>query len=385
MFIINERTGKLTNFLAPSMIVAVGAILLSFIQNLIIAGLFIFNFTLGVDILIFSLLIIFLSQFSGILIVYFLVIPLVKIKDVKKEPFTSQNLIKPLLFLCSTFTVYIINNYIFIAVFNIFNLVPQSGYSGILLNSTHVRNPLNVIIYYLPLIIGAPVFEELLYRRILIPMLEKRGMAPFTAIVASSIVFAIVHLPNDLVNGNLYGGIIHCLGVFYISISLGIIYILTRNILFPIIIHSLVNFISFSGPLINTLENEILFLIYNIVVISIAIMGIGVIIYSVWRYFKRKSTDWVILLKKRSPHNLRPGLIVFLLIGIISAFIPIMIELISTKILIQSNKIFHYLTTLLSGYATVIILFLLLANRARFELNFLFLKKYPLSKKEERN
>ncbi|NVM44538.1 MAG: hypothetical protein HWN79_06455 [Candidatus Lokiarchaeota archaeon] len=36
MFIINEKTSKLTNFLAPSMVVAVGAILLSFLQNLII-------------------------------------------------------------------------------------------------------------------------------------------------------------------------------------------------------------------------------------------------------------------------------------------------------------------------------------------------------------
>lgn len=366
MFIINEREGKLTNFLAPSMMVAVGAILLNFIQNIIFTVLLIFNFTLEMDILIFSLLITFLSQFAGILIIYFLVIPLMKIKEVKKQSFTSRNLFRTVLLICSTFTVNIINNYVFITIFDLFNLVPQSGYTGILLNASHLSNPLNVIIYYLPLTIGTPIFEELLYRRTIIPMLEKRGMAPFTAILTSSIVFAIAHFPNDLINGNLYGGIMHCLGVFYISISLGIVYIITRNILFPIIIHSFINFLSFSGPLINTLENEILLLSYNMLIISIAIMGIGILIYCVWQYFKRRSTDWVIILKKRSSQNIMLGLIVFLIIGSISAFIPIMIEVFSMNELIQSNNFPQYLTSLLASYATVVILFFWLGTRAKF-------------------
>lgn len=369
MFIIKERMGKLTNYLAPSMLVAIGALLLSFLQNLIITILLISNFSLEVDFLIFSLLIILFSQIAGILIVYFLVIPLMKIKEVKKYSFSSRNLFRTVLLICSTLTVSIISNYIFIFIFDFFNLVPQSGYSRFLLNDSHLTNPLNVVIYYLPLILGAPVFEELLYRRTLIPMLEKRGMAPFTAILSSSVVFTIAHFPNDLINGNLYGGIMHCMSVFYISISLGIIYTLTRNIIFPIILHSFVNFISFSGPLIDVLENEILFLIYNIVVISITIIGIGILIYSIWRYFKRSSTDWVILLRQRSNQKIAPGLIVFLIIGIIGAFIPIIIEEFSLKILIQSNNLSYYLTFLLASYTTVVILFFLLGTRARFDLN----------------
>ena len=366
MFIINEREGKVTNFLAPSMVVAVGAILLNFIQNLIFTVLLICNFTIEMDILIFSLLITFLSQFAGILMIYFLVIPLMKIKEVKNQSFTSRNMFRTLLLLCSAFAANIISNYIFTIIFDLFNIIPQSGYSGVLLNASHLNNPLNVIIYYLPFTIGAPIFEELLYRRTIIPMLEKRGMAPFTAILTSSIVFAIAHFPNDLINGNLYGGITHCLGVFYISIVLGISYTITRNILFPIIIHSFVNFISFSGPLINTLENEILLLSYNIVVINIAIMGIGIIFYSIWRYFKRSSTDWVILLRKKSSQNIKPGLIVFLIIGIASAFLPIMIEVFSMNELIQSNNFSQYLTSLLASYATMVILFIWLGSKARF-------------------
>jgi len=348
------------------MVVAVGAILLGFLQNLIITILGISNFALEVDTLIFSLLITFFSQVAGSLIIYFLVIPLMKIKEVEKQSFSSRNLVRTVFLLCSTFAVSILSNYVFIFFFDLFSLVPQSGYSGILLDVNHLNNPLNVIIYYLPFTLGAPVFEELLYRRTIVPMLEKRGMAPFTAILTSSVVFSIAHFPNDLINGNLYGGIMHCMAVFYISISLGIVYTLTRNILFPIILHSFINFISFSGPLINILQNEILLLSYNVVVISIAIIGIGILIYNVWRYFERGSTDWVVLLKTRSSQKIIQGLIVFLIIGIVSPFIPIMIEVLSMNEFLRSNNYSQYLTSLLASYAVVVILFLLLGSRARF-------------------
>lgn len=366
MFIINEKTSKLTNFIAPSMVVAVGAILLGFLQNLIITILVISNFALEVDILILSLLLTFLSQVAGSLIIYFLVIPIMKINEVQKQSFTSRNLVRTVLLLCSTFTVSILSNYIFNFFFDIFNLVPQSGYSGILLNESHLGNPLNVVIYFLPFVLGAPVFEELLYRRTIIPMLEKRGMAPFTAVLTSSIVFSIAHFPNDLINGNVYGGISHCIVVFYISISLGIVYTLTRNILFPMILHSFVNFISFSGPLVNILQNQFLFWGYSIVAISITVIGIGLFIYSGWRYFKRSSTDWVKLLKTRSSQKMTRGLIVFLLIGIISPFIPIMIEMLSLNEFLRSNNYSQYLTSLLASYTIVVILFFLLGSRARF-------------------
>jgi len=361
--------GNLTNFLAPAMVVAAGVILLSFLQNLIITILVITNFAFEVDALIFSLLIAFLSQVAGIIIVYFLVIPLMKVKVIQKQSWNSRNLVRTFLLLCFTFMLNIMSNYFFMFIYDFFNLTPQSGYSSILLNASSLNNPLNVIIYYLPLALGAPVFEELLYRRTIIPMLERRGMAPFTAILTSSVAFSIAHFPNDLVNGNMYGGISHCVAIFYISISLGIIYIVTRNIFFPIIAHSFVNFISFSGPLIDILQNETLLLSYNIIVISIAIIGIGVLIYSIWRYFKRSSTDWVILLKTKSSQKIIPGLIVFLIIGIVSPFIPIIIEVLSLNELIRSNNYSQYLTSLLASYAIVVISFLLLGRRARFELN----------------
>ncbi len=369
MFIINERKGKFSNFLRPSIVVVIGAILLSFLQTILLTLSFSLNFTLGGDLVILSLLFLFISQVGGFLITYFILIPLMEIKGVKRNHLTLYNLKRTILFLCVLFAITIINNYIFVTIFTIFDLIPQSGYSGILLNATQLRNPLNIIIYYLPLTVGAPFFEELLYRRTLIPMLEKRGMASFTAVIASSIVFAFAHFPNDLINGNLYGGIIHCVGVFYISIVVGLIYVLTRNILFPIIIHSIVNFISFTGPIVITLENNILLRSYNITVFCIAGIGIGVLFYGIWRYFKRTKTDWVILLKTRSSNSIGKGLIGFISIGIASAFIPIIIEILSINLLILSADISLYSSVLLASYAIVNILFFLVGTRIRYEPN----------------
>jgi membrane protease YdiL (CAAX protease family) len=369
MFIINERKGKVTNFLRPSVVVALGAVLLSFLQSLLLMLSFSLNFTLGGDFVILSLIFAFISQVGGILITYFVLIPLMEIKSVNRNPLTLYNLKRTLLFLCVVFAITIINNYIFIIIFNFFDILPQSGYSSILLNATQLENPLNLIIYYLPLTVAAPVFEELLYRRTLIPMLERRGMGSFTAVITSSIVFAFAHFPNDLINGNLYGGIIHCVGVFYISIVVGLIYVLTRNILFPIVIHSIVNFISFTGPIVITLENNTLLLSYNIAVFCIAGIGIGVLFYGIWLYFKRTTTDWVILLKTRSSNGIRRGLIGFIIIGIGSAFIPIIIEIISVNILILSANLALYLSVLLASYAIVNILLFLVGTRIRYEPN----------------
>ena len=366
MLIIYERIGKVTNFLAPAMVVAIGVMLLNLFKNLFVTFLIFINFVSTIDILILSLFISFLSQVVGVIIVYFLVIPLMKAKVIQKKPFTSRNLGRTVLVICFTFTLNIMSNYIFNFIFDFINLTPQSGYTNIFLNLSHLTNPLNIIIYYLPLTLGAPVFEEFLYRRTLIPMLEKRGMAPLTAILTSSIVFSIGHFPNDLINGNIFGGIMHCAAVFFISISLGIVYVLTRNIIFPIILHSFINFVSFSGPLLIVLGNELLLYSYNFAVLTIAVMGIGVLLYCFWRYFKRSSTDWVIILKERSIQKIIPGVIVFLMICTLSAFIPSIIDMLSVMELMRSNNYPQYLTSLLTSYIVAVFLFFWLGTRFRF-------------------
>ena len=246
MVIIREKKGKLLNFFTASMVVGVGGLLLSFLTILISFIIVLTNFYLSFDYIVLSLLILFLSQFIGIFIVYYVFIPLFKAKNSEFHPITILNSVKTILLISGTFTLIVSINFILFYIFRVFKLSPQSGYTNILLNPEHLTNPLNILIYYLPLTIGAPVYEELVYRRLLVPLLEQRGMNPLTAILSSSLLFALAHLPDDLISGNLTGTIMHISAVFLIGVSLGLIYVLTRNVFFSIIIHGIINFISSS-------------------------------------------------------------------------------------------------------------------------------------------
>ena len=369
MLLITERIGKFTNFFVPSMLVILSPLLLNFIQNVIATILLSSNFVLNGDILIFSLGITFICQVIGVVIIYFIIIPLMKVREVKKNPFAIKDFGSTFVILCLTVSVVITSNYVFIAAFKFFNLVPKSGYSGILLNSTQANNLLNIIIYYLPFVIGAPIFEEFLYRRTLLPLLERRGMASFTAIVIVSVIFAIAHLPNDLINGNIYGGIMHSFGVFYISISLGLSYIITRNILFPIIIHSIINLISFSGPLFEVMSNMLLLSLYHISIVLIVIIGIIFTVYYSWCHFSKRPIEWIELIRNRSIRNIKKGVVGFLLIGVISGFIPAIIEIVSIMILNISNNIYYYISLLLASQFLVIVFALWLSRKTKFDVD----------------
>ncbi len=280
---------------------------------------------------------------------------------------TILNTIRTIVLICGTFSAIVVVNLLLVYIIRFLNLNPQTGYSDILLNPGHLTNPLNILIYYLPLTVGAPIYEELVYRRLLIPLLENRGMKPLTAITSSSLLFAIAHLPADLINGNLAGGIVHITAVFLIGFSLGLIYILTRNILFPIIIHGMLNFISFSEPLIIITGNSTLALSYNIIYWIIFIAGIGVLFYGLWQFFKKQTVEWVVILRKNTPKTSFLGVLGFKYIGIFIIFIPLILDLLYVGLGIAAYNIILYFIIILISHGAILILYSWLGTRTRYE------------------
>jgi membrane protease YdiL (CAAX protease family) len=246
-------------------------------------------------------------------------------------------------------------------------LIPQSGYTNTLLNAGHLANPLNILIYFLPLTIGASVYEELIYRRLLIPLLEQRGMSPSPAILSSSLLFALAHLPDDLISANPTGTIMHISAVFFIGISLGLIYVITRNVLYSMLLHGILNFISFSGPLVNLIANSTLTLTYNIVYWAIFIVGIGILIFGLWQYLRRQDAEWVILIRERQTNPILFGSIGFLVIGTVSIFVPSLIQTVVVNLEIAVYSVLLYFIVLIICYGAVLILFLWLGTRTRYD------------------
>ncbi len=367
MVIIKEENGKFLNFFKPLMVIGTGGLLLDVLSLIISLVIVLIGPSFPLDLVITNLVILLISQIIGIFLIYYIFIPVFKSKTVEFHKLTISNSIRTILLICATFTIVVSTNLALFYLISLFNLNPLSGYTGIMLNPGHLTNPLNIFIYYLPLTVGAPIYEELVYRRILIPQLEKRGMRPLTAIISSSLLFAIAHLPGDLAGGNLSGGILHVVAVFLMGCSMGLIYVLTRNILFPIVIHGVLNFISFTGPLIVLIGNSAVTLSYNVIYWAIFIVGIGVILYGLWQIFKKHTAEWIEIIRKKTPNKTLFGFLGFIIIGIMIVFIPWMLELVFVSMGLLAFNVLLYFVIIIISSAMIIILFAWLGTKTRIE------------------
>ena len=103
------------------------------------------------------------------------------------------------------------------------------------------RTNISLLYKSISILIIAPVFEELLFRKyLLIELLKKYPLK--WSVILSSVLFSLIHLPN-------YGNLIP---TFVFGIICCLIYLKTKNILYTIILHFLFNFIP------NILKNQIL-------------------------------------------------------------------------------------------------------------------------------
>ncbi|MFX1536752.1 MAG: lysostaphin resistance A-like protein [Promethearchaeota archaeon] len=369
--LIKEKNETWLNFFTPALAVAVGAALFGFLN---LVTVFVLPFAelvlpFELDIVTVSLLIMFLSQMIGAVIVFFVLIPFFKVKKVEYQTVTGFNFLRTILLACFTLAAGYLIGIVLVNIFSIFGLVPQSGYGGIFLTAEHIANPFIIVLYFAPLTVGAAIFEELVYRRMLIPLLEERGMAPFAAVVASSLIFAFGHLPNDLINGNLAGAVIHMWNVIVIGFILGLTYILTRNILFSMIIHGVLNFVSFAGPLIQVMENDGLMAVYGLILLLMLLVGIAVAIFAIWQYLRVSTADWVTLIKEKSTTNILPGLVGFLVIAAVLKLLPLFMEIyISVLAYIFSNLgILLFVILLGIGYIILLVTLLWLVRKTEYD------------------
>ncbi len=89
----------------------------------------------------------------------------------------------------------------------------------------------------------APLFEEILYRRLWIPALQRRiGSLP--AVVVTSLLFAIPHLDQWAV-----------LGTFLVGLMLGALYLATRSTASCIAMHAGLNLAGLQGPPSESLDH----------------------------------------------------------------------------------------------------------------------------------
>jgi uncharacterized protein len=111
----------------------------------------------------------------------------------------------------------------------------QGGSNPLLQLALESRDNVALAIFFSTAGIAAPVFEEVLFRGFLLPSLT-RYMPVWGAILASSFLFAAAHL-----------SLAEVIPLFTLGIILGVVYTRSRNLLAPMLLHSLWN----SGTLLS--------------------------------------------------------------------------------------------------------------------------------------
>lgn len=111
----------------------------------------------------------------------------------------------------------------------------QGGSNPLLQLALESQDSLALAIFFSTAAIAAPLFEEVLFRGFLLPSLT-RYLPVWSAILASAFLFAVAHLSLSEI-----------LPLFSLGMVLGVVYTRSRNLLAPMLLHSLWN----SGTLLS--------------------------------------------------------------------------------------------------------------------------------------
>ncbi len=155
--------------------------------------------------------------------------------DVEKKKMKPSHLI--IAFLISYAGMYICN-YAGNILTTIIGFFKQNSVDNVVANLTGQINPL---VNFLILVVAAPIMEELLFRKFIISRTAKYGEG--VAIMISGLMFGLFH-------GNL-GQFMYA---FFLGIIFGFVYVKTRNIIYTIILHMIINFF---GGFLSTIMLDI--------------------------------------------------------------------------------------------------------------------------------
>jgi hypothetical protein len=148
-------------------------------------------------------------------------------------------------------------------------------------------------------------------------MLEKQGLSAPHALLASSFVYGLLStIPNlgleirlfqtDLISISITGTIIEAIFnslyiftlTFFLSLACGTVYIITRNIVYSIIVHSLTSLIILLSYLFLLWNNFVVLFLYGTFISLIVGAGLFIVFNSIASYFDffPKKENWKMVL-----------------------------------------------------------------------------------------
>jgi membrane protease YdiL (CAAX protease family) len=325
--LIEEKPNSLLNFFLPAVAIALFIPLLTLGPlGAILVDLF-FPI-LPLDEIMATIIINLFGQICVIVIILVLLLRSFKVEDSKQESLTPTRLLKTIPAFCLMFTLSMIVALLLTTFFSLMGLPIDDSYAALTPTVAQIANPLNILLFFGTLVFGAAIAEELFFRRLLIPLFENRGLGPLAAVVASSLGFALIHMPNDFINGTIAFAITHFVATFTTGFVLGASYVATRNVVFPMILHGLVNGVAGTAMIVLVLDDFFMIIMYGLFLFALIIIGIIVGIIAIWQYVRSKPARWALVLREKSEVKAFPGVIGYIFIALGLVVVPIIMELV---------------------------------------------------------
>lgn len=326
-----EKNGSVKDFLSPALL-AILFIPLQFILEFIIVAIFYYIPVIN-SLELQKILVLLIGSIFGSIIVYFILLPRFKLASAKikftvnkKDLSNSISLFSLywiILMVLTTFFSFIsLNSNSKLNIFTSFNFISIELFS----------NFLNLVLWILGNIIFLVLLQELLYRRLIISLLEKKGISPLISVLMASITFAIVSVflliefESKLFTGSLVSidtmydenmllyVLYHLLTKFLLGSVCGLVYILTRNVFYPVLTHSLNNLSIFLIYIALMLNNQLLVVFAYLLLMSVNIIGFLILLgffIELDLFNNRLLTD---LVAQKSKIETKSGLIGFTLV-----------------------------------------------------------------------
>ncbi|MFW9905330.1 MAG: CPBP family intramembrane glutamic endopeptidase [Candidatus Thorarchaeota archaeon] len=313
-FGIVEIEDSYLNFFTPAVLIAVGLFLqylfswpLSFINILI------YESDRTIDLNLLGAIIANVIAIIICFVVYFIFIPRLKVQDTEFEDITPRSL----LIVGGVFLVVLFFRIIISFFFEYFGITVYLVRPWFINSYILLSDPLIRALFLSYQFILLPIYVELLYRRTIIPLLEDRGSSPFLAVILSSLGFCLLFLPEYMRTTNYPGTAFWFISTFLFGLATGLVYILTRNVLFSILYSILYYVYRYSGELGPIFNDELLITVNFLLSVFILFSGLILVIYVILILLQKESSQkWVNVIKTQSAPKISRGIIGYTLISL---------------------------------------------------------------------
>ena len=305
---IIEIENSFLNFFTPAVLVPASYFLLNligwpslFLQYLITQS----DIEIDLNMVHSVILVIFLSLTCSILYYILIYLPRLKVHDAEYKKPAKSGFYTVGIFLCIIILLLWIVTSSFELIWGKFEIELYSLFPIEVIQN----DPFYFLIFLIYNIVLFSLFNEIVFRRALIPILEDRGSSPFHAVLLAALGSSFIDFPSYFLYPNYPFDFYTFVTIVIFGVCAGLIFISTRNLLFPVLFSILYSTYRSLGFFVHGTASTV----FELANIILPLLGILILLFTLYKLIVMKKTPKVIrIIKIRSSSKILKGIIGFL-------------------------------------------------------------------------